>query len=159
MHSARTALLSRLLPAVSLAAFVCLALYFLTPFRLNQLTLVTSYCIALIGLNIVVGLAGQISLAHGAFFAIGAYGTAILVAKGGLPFPLALLGAGFVSMATGFACGLPASNTPATNIISHQSNAPPPPPLGATTVNVAVADAAFAPAGPVVSAFAATVFM
>lgn len=108
MHAAKTALLSRLLPAVPLAAFVCLALYFLTPFRLNQLTLVTSYCIALIGLNIVVGLAGQISLAHGAFFAIGAYGTAILVAKGGLPFPLALLGAGIVSMATGFACGLPA---------------------------------------------------
>jgi branched-chain amino acid transport system permease protein len=96
------------LPLLLLAAFVCVALAFLTPFNLNQLTLVASYCIALIGLNIVVGLAGQISLAHGAFFAIGAYGTAILVAKAGLPFPLALIGAGVVSMATGFACGLPA---------------------------------------------------
>jgi branched-chain amino acid transport system permease protein len=98
----------RWLPPVLLAIFVCLALAFLTPFRLNQLTLVASYCIALIGLNVVVGLAGQISLAHGAFFAIGAYGTAILVTKAGLPFPLALLGAGIVALLSGVACGLPA---------------------------------------------------
>jgi branched-chain amino acid transport system permease protein len=96
------------LPAALLVAFVCLALAFLTPFRLSQLTLVASYCIALIGLNIVVGLAGQISLAHGAFFAIGAYATAIFVSKVGVPFPLALLGAGAVSMVAGIACGLPA---------------------------------------------------
>lgn len=100
--------LLRWISPILLAVFVCLALVFLTPFRLNQLTLVASYCIALIGLNVVVGLAGQISLAHGAFFAIGAYGTAILVAKAGMPFPLALLGAGIVALLTGIACGLPA---------------------------------------------------
>lgn len=100
--------LRRWLPPALLAVFVCLSLGVLTPFRLNQLTLVASYCIALIGLNIVVGLAGQISLAHGAFFAIGAYGTAILVAKLGMPFPLALLGAGITALLTGIACGLPA---------------------------------------------------
>lgn len=101
-------MLRRWLPPIALALFVCLALAFLTPFRLNQLTLVASYCIALIGLNIVVGLAGQISLAHGAFFAIGAYGTAILVTKVGMPFPIALLGAGIVALLTGVGCGLPA---------------------------------------------------
>jgi len=101
-------MLRRWLPPIALAIFVCLAISFLTPFRLNQLTLVASYCIALIGLNIVVGLAGQISLAHGAFFAIGAYGTAILVTKFGMPFPLALLGAGIVALLTGIGCGLPA---------------------------------------------------
>jgi len=101
-------MLRRWLPPIALAIFVCLAISFLTPFRLNQLTLVASYCIALIGLNIVVGLAGQISLAHGAFFAIGAYGTAILVTKFGVPFPIALLGAGIVALLTGIGCGLPA---------------------------------------------------
>ncbi len=80
----------------------------LSPYHLNQITLVAAYCIALIGLNVVVGLAGQISLAHGAFFAIGAYGTAVLVVKCGLSFPLALLGAGLVSSAVGFVTGLPA---------------------------------------------------
>ena len=101
-------MLRRWLPPIALAIFVCLAISFLTPFRLNQLTLVASYCIALIGLNIVVGLAGQISLAHGAFFAIGAYGTAILVTKFGVPFPIVLLGAGIVALLTGIGCGLPA---------------------------------------------------
>lgn len=108
MASEHSSLLRRWSPPILLAVLICLALAFLTPFRLNQLTLVASYCIALIGLNIVVGLAGQISLAHGAFFAIGAYGTAVLVAKVGAPFPLALLGAGIAALLTGIACGLPA---------------------------------------------------
>ena len=108
MKANQSSMLRRWLPPIALAVFVCLALSFLTPFRLNQLTLVAAYCIALIGLNVVVGLAGQISLAHGAFFAIGAYGTAILVAKVGMPFPIALLGAGIVALLTGIGCGLPA---------------------------------------------------
>ncbi len=90
------------------AALVILAIFMLSPFHLNQLTLVAAYCVALIGLDILVGLAGQISLAHGAFFAIGAYGTAILVAKVGLPFPLALIGAAMVTTLVGFVSGLPA---------------------------------------------------
>jgi branched-chain amino acid transport system permease protein len=91
-----------------LVTFIALSLALLTPFRLNQLTLVASYCIALVGLNIVVGFAGQISLAHGAFFAIGAYATAILVVKAGLTFPLALLFAGLIAMLSGVATGVPA---------------------------------------------------
>lgn len=96
------------LPLVFLLAFIAAALAGLSPYHLNQITLVAAYCVALVGLNVVVGLAGQISLAHGAFFAIGAYGTAVLVVKCGLTFPLALLGAGLVSCAIGFAAGLPA---------------------------------------------------
>ena len=95
-------------PFVLLLAFVAASLTGLSPYHLNQITLVAAYCIALIGLNVVVGLAGQISLAHGAFFAIGAYGTAVLVVECGLSFPLALLGAGLVSSAVGFVTGLPA---------------------------------------------------
>jgi len=51
----------------------------------------------------------------------------------------------------------PASSTPDTNNMSHQSTPPPPPPTGAVTVNVAVAAAVFEPAGPVVNAWAAIV--
>jgi hypothetical protein len=59
-----------------------------------------------------------------------------------------------------FTCRLPASKTPTTNIVSHQSSAPPPPPLlGAVTVNAAVAELTFAPAGPVLRALAATVLV
>ena len=42
------------------------------------------YFIALIGLNILTGYTGQISLGHGAFMAIGGYTTAILVSDQGL---------------------------------------------------------------------------
>jgi branched-chain amino acid transport system permease protein len=99
---------ARVVPALLLVIIAAAAVAFLSPFHLNQLTLVAAYCIALVGLNLVVGLAGQISLAHGAFFAIGAYGAAILVTRGGLPFPLALFGAGLIAMVAGFATGLPA---------------------------------------------------
>lgn len=47
-------------------------------FRLSQLTFVGIYFIALIGLNVLTGYSGQISLGHGAFMGIGAYTTAIL---------------------------------------------------------------------------------
>ncbi len=47
-------------------------------FRLSQFTFVGIYFIALLGLNILTGYSGQISLGHGAFMGIGAYVTAVL---------------------------------------------------------------------------------
>ena len=55
---------ARVVPALLLVIIAAAAVAFLSPFHLNQLTLVAAYCIALVGLNLVVGLAGQISLAH-----------------------------------------------------------------------------------------------
>lgn len=60
------------------------------------------------GLNLLVGYTGQISLGHAGFFAIGAYGTVILMAKAGLPFLVALPCAGLVAAGFGFLLGLPA---------------------------------------------------
>ena len=51
---------------------------FMGEFRLLQFTLVAVYVIALLGLNILTGYSGQISLGHGAFVGIGAYVTALL---------------------------------------------------------------------------------
>jgi branched-chain amino acid transport system permease protein len=56
----------------------------LTDFRASQFALVAIYFIALIGLNILTGYSGQISLGHGAFMAIGGYTTAILISDQGL---------------------------------------------------------------------------
>ncbi|HEX8929989.1 MAG TPA: ABC transporter substrate-binding protein [Actinomycetota bacterium] len=74
----------------------------------GQLTLVLVYAIAALGLNLLVGYAGQISLGHGAFFAIGAYTAAILVARAHLPYPLAVPAAALLAFALGFAFGVPA---------------------------------------------------
>jgi branched-chain amino acid transport system permease protein len=59
------------------------------------------------GLNLLVGYTGQISLGHAGFFAIGAYGTIILMAKAGLPFLLALPCAALIAAGFGFLLGLP----------------------------------------------------
>jgi len=73
---------------------------------LFNLTLV--HVIMAVGLNILVGYTGQISLGHAGFFAIGAYGTALLMSKMQVPFILAIVLAGFISAFFGFILGLPA---------------------------------------------------
>jgi branched-chain amino acid transport system permease protein len=64
--------------------------------------------IVAIGLNILVGYTGQISLGHSGFFAIGAYATLVLMSKVGLPFVLALPAAALATAVFGFLIGLPA---------------------------------------------------
>ncbi|MGH3104163.1 MAG: branched-chain amino acid ABC transporter permease [Gaiellaceae bacterium] len=56
----------------------------LTDFRASQFALVAVYFVALLGLNVLTGYSGQISLGHGAFMAIGGYTTAILMSEQGL---------------------------------------------------------------------------
>ena len=76
-------------------------------FQLFKLTNVLIYAIALLGLNILVGYNGQISLGHGAFYAIGAYAAAILVAHFAVPDWAAVPSAGLICLAAGFLLGLP----------------------------------------------------
>lgn len=66
-------------PFLILAGFALalLPLWVLESFHLFQLTLAVIMALAVLGLNIVTGFNGQISLGHGAFFAVGAYATAI----------------------------------------------------------------------------------
>ena len=47
--------------------------FLIKDFRVFQLSLMLIYAIALLGLNILTGYGGQISLGHGAFYAIGGY--------------------------------------------------------------------------------------
>jgi branched-chain amino acid transport system permease protein len=61
-----------------------------------------------IGLNLLVGYTGQISLGHAGFFAIGAYGTLILMVKLHVPFIISLPVAGLIAALFGFLLGFPA---------------------------------------------------
>jgi len=76
-------------------------------YTLYVVNLVAIHSIVAIGLNILVGYTGQISLGHAGFFAIGAYTCVLLMVKGGIPFVVALVLAGFVSALFGFLLGLP----------------------------------------------------
>jgi branched-chain amino acid transport system permease protein len=94
-----------------IAALALLALvlpFLLTDYRVFQLTLVIVYAIALLGLNMLTGYNGQISLGHGAFYAIGAYTAAILMDKAGWPYWATLPVAGAVCAVAGYGFGLPA---------------------------------------------------
>ena len=66
------------------------------------------YAMVAIGLNLLVGRTGQISLGHAGFFAIGAYTSALLTSRLDLPFAVALPVAGLLTSAVGFLLGLPA---------------------------------------------------
>jgi branched-chain amino acid transport system permease protein len=61
-----------------------------------------------VGLTLLVGYTGQISLGHAGFFAIGAYTTLVLMLKANLPFILALPAAALATALFGFLIGLPA---------------------------------------------------
>ena len=79
------------------------------PFILYVLNPIGIYAIAALGLNLLIGYTGQISLGHGAFFGVGAYAAAILSTKAGFPLILAVPAAGIVTAAVGFIFGLPSA--------------------------------------------------
>lgn len=77
-------------------------------FQLTYLIQAAAFSIAILGLNLVTGFSGQISLGHSAFFGIGAYTTAILVTDHGWPFLGTVPVAAALGLAAGFLVGLPA---------------------------------------------------
>ncbi len=97
-----------LLGAAAVLAVACVLPFVVSEYRTFQFTLVLVYAIALLGLNILTGFNGQISLGHGAFYAIGAYCTAILMDKYGVPYWATIPVAGAVCLGAGFLFGLPA---------------------------------------------------
>jgi branched-chain amino acid transport system permease protein len=66
-------------------------------FTLHILSLIAIASIAAMGLQVLLGYSGQLSIGQAAFYGIGAYTSALLTAKLGVPFPLALLGAGIAA--------------------------------------------------------------
>lgn len=78
-----------------------------TDFQLFRYTTIVIYALALIGMNLLVGYNGQISLGHGAFYAVGAYATALLVMHADTPHWLAVPLAGALCLVVGALFGLP----------------------------------------------------
>jgi branched-chain amino acid transport system permease protein len=91
-----------------LVAAACALPFVVTSYRTFQATLVLVYAIALLGLNILTGYNGQISLGHGAFYGMGAYCAAMLMDRTGVPYWATVPVAGAVCLIAGFLFGLPA---------------------------------------------------
>ncbi|MEO5723862.1 MAG: branched-chain amino acid ABC transporter permease [Ilumatobacteraceae bacterium] len=77
-------------------------------YRVFQFTLVMIWAIAVMGLNLLVGYNGQISIGHNAFFAVGAYTAAILMHRYEANLVLCLVAAALLTFLLGVAVGIPA---------------------------------------------------
>jgi branched-chain amino acid transport system permease protein len=101
----------RKLRAASVAAItiVLLLVPFVFPnFLVYQFSLVLTYAIAILGLNLLMGFNGQISVAHGVFFAIGGYTTAIFMTRYGMNYLATLPIAVVMASLLGLLVGIPA---------------------------------------------------
>src|SRR5580700_96535 len=76
-------------------------------YYLSILNLIFIAIVGALGLNILVGYTGQISLGHGAFMSVGAYTAANLAVRLGLPFWLTLPAGGLMAAAIGVLVGIP----------------------------------------------------
>lgn len=92
---------------MALLGIAALAPLVATDFQLFRLTNILIFAIALLGLNILVGYNGQISLGHGAFYGLGAYATLILVAHFDLAHWIAVPVAAALCLVVGFLFSLP----------------------------------------------------
>ncbi|HOD72275.1 MAG: leucine/isoleucine/valine transporter permease subunit [Deltaproteobacteria bacterium ADurb.BinA179] len=78
-----------------------------SPYFLYVCNMIGIAAIAALGLNILIGYTGLISLGHGAFFGVGAYAAAILATRLGLPFLVCVPAAGLVAAFAGMIFGIP----------------------------------------------------
>ena len=100
-------LASSLLVGLGLA-LACAAPLGLNGYALYLLTLAGIFALVALGLNLLTGYAGQISLCHAAFFGVGAYATALLTTKAGLPYLVALPLGALLTTAIGAVAAVPA---------------------------------------------------
>jgi branched-chain amino acid transport system permease protein len=98
----------RWLGTTALIVLVALLPFALSNYHVFELTMVMIYAIAVLGLNILTGYNGQISLGHGGFFAVGAYTTAILMHHYVVPYWATLPPAALICFVLGVLFGLPA---------------------------------------------------
>jgi len=76
-------------------------------FIITIASLIMIYSIAAIGLNLIMGYMGQISIGHAAFMSIGAYTSAILVMKYSVPIPIGIISGAFLAFVFGILLGFP----------------------------------------------------
>jgi branched-chain amino acid transport system permease protein len=93
---------------VVLLAFLAALPFLLPGYLIYACSFLAVNVIAVLGLNIVTGFTGQISLGQAGFLAIGAYTTVLLMTHAPVPFPLALLLGALLAAGIGFLLGFPA---------------------------------------------------
>jgi branched-chain amino acid transport system permease protein len=108
-HVPRQPLVRHLLLAGVAGAVLYVVVSRLSSYNDYQVGEIAAYVVALVGLSLLTGFNGQISLGHGAFMAVGAYTMAVLMNHTGSNFILELAAAAGVAAAAGLVIGIPAT--------------------------------------------------
>ena len=82
----------------------------LNPFYVNTLFFIGINIILAVSLHFIIGITGQFSIGHAGFLAVGAYMSAIITMKLGLPFPVAIVAGGLAAAVAGLIIGIPLSD-------------------------------------------------
>jgi branched-chain amino acid transport system permease protein len=104
----RRVLVARMVIGVVLAAAALYAPLYFQPTMNRVLSQAIYLAIAAMGLNLLTGFNGQVSIGHGAFFGVGAFTSAILVVDHGWTYEPTILVAALLSAAVGVLVGVPA---------------------------------------------------
>lgn len=99
--------ISRFAVGLMIVLFFVAAPLLMSEYQLTLLSLVAIAVVGALGLNILVGYAGQLSIGHAAFMSVGAYTAANLVTKLDMPFLLTLPAGGLMAAAIGLVVGIP----------------------------------------------------
>ncbi|HYI62454.1 MAG TPA: branched-chain amino acid ABC transporter permease [Acidimicrobiales bacterium] len=98
----------RIALGVVVAAAALYAPYYFQPTMNQELSRALYFAVAAMGLNLLTGFNGQVSIGHGAFFGVGAFTTAILMDSHGMTFELTIPLAALLAAAVGVLVGIPA---------------------------------------------------
>jgi len=98
----------RIVVGIVLAALAIWAPYYFEPAINQQLSKAIYFAVAAMGLNLLTGFNGQISIGHGAFFGVGAFTSAILVDTHGWSFEATIPAAAVLAAVVGVLVGIPA---------------------------------------------------
>jgi len=79
----------------------------LNQFYVNTLFFIGINIILAVSLHLIIGITGQFSIGHAGFLAVGAYASAIMTMKLGMPFPVGLLAGGIAAAVAGLIIGIP----------------------------------------------------
>jgi branched-chain amino acid transport system permease protein len=105
-HGGRVLAMTGLILALSILPLLC------GPYLLKMIGIIGIYSIAAMGLNMLTGYTGMVSLGHGAIFGIGALSTAALTAIAGVPVWIAIPVGGTIAVLAGLGFSLPALRLP-----------------------------------------------
>ena len=97
----------RIWAIVGIILLLAVPLMPLSPYLIYVMNITGIAAISVIGLNLLTGFTGQISLGHGAFFGVGAYAGAILATRLSLPIFITIPAAGLITAGVGMIFGVP----------------------------------------------------